>query len=360
MNAIGSLFDEMDLLIVNGRPRAGGLPLPSFANVVPLREPKGKDLWRKFFVAASLPYYLRTMYRYARQADVVHVPLPGDLAFLGMLVALALRKPLIARYGGAWSANTQTTLMNRVTRAIMRAAAGGENVMLATGEGDTHPAPGVRWLFSTALSDQEIESIRPDLNRGLQQPPSFIYAGRLSEEKGVHILIEAVASLKRKHGIRPQVTLLGDGPQRGYLEELVKRLDVGSQVVFRGQVGRRELGESFEAADVAVQPSLTESFGKAWIDAMAYGVPVVTCYVGSAERAVGGQGNRGWLVPPNDSRALADKLHGVVTQAIEWPEIRRRCRKYAETLTLENWKRRIGEICAGAWGCRFENGKLLK
>jgi glycosyltransferase involved in cell wall biosynthesis len=123
-------------------------------------------------------------------------------------------------------------------------------------------------------------------------------------------------------------------------------------------VGRAELTRHFLANDVAVQPSLTESFGKAWIDAMIHGLPVLTCYIGAAEAAIGGQGTRGWLVPAGDSEALAGRMREVLTAPIDWPALRRRCREYAESLTLENWQRRIGEICAKSWNCTFSEGKL--
>ena len=120
MTAIASLFDEVSMLVVETGPKKGGIPLPAHAEMVPLRSPAGKNIRRKLDVVLHLPYFLKKIAVNARKADVVHVPLPGDIPFLAMLVALVLRKQLIARYGGSWYANSETTFMNRLTKTVMK------------------------------------------------------------------------------------------------------------------------------------------------------------------------------------------------------------------------------------------------
>jgi glycosyltransferase involved in cell wall biosynthesis len=359
MSAIGSLFDEMSLLVCRGKPRSGGLPLPSHANVVPLDTPNGKDTRRKFSVMMRLPYYLRTMGRYISRADAVHVPLPGDLPLLGMLVALWKKKPLVARYGGSWVPTARTTLMNRVTRTCMRQFAGGKNVMLATGDGRTPPADGIEWLYVTALSRAELEQIKPDLDRGLANPPRLVYVGRLSVEKGLVNLVKAVAALKQQDvDPLPHVTLIGDGPQKRMLMSLIQESECQAHFEFAGQLDRQQLAERLMEADLCVQPSLTEGFSKAWLDAMAFGLPVVSSRVGAAHAVIGEDAQRGWLVPPGDVQALTDTLRNVLTGPIEWPRMRHGAREYVEQRTLEAWADRIGRLCALRWDLAFEAGKL--
>jgi glycosyltransferase involved in cell wall biosynthesis len=359
MAGIGSLFDDMTLIIVQGKPRSGGIPLPRHATIVSLRSPTGEDTRRKISVLANIPYYINMIVRYARQADVVHTPLPGDIPLLGMWVALLLRKRLIVRYGGSWVANTQTTMMNRVTRWSIRTFAGGRNVMLATGEGTAPPAPRMHWVFSTVLSGTVLQQIQPVLDRGLSTPPRLIYAGRLSPEKGVAHLVEAIAQLKANgSGPLPQVLIAGDGPQRKELEKLVQERGCETHFVFAGQLTYQQLSAQFNQADICVQPSLTEGFSKAWLDAMAHGVPVVASEVGAARSVIGGQGNRGWLVQPGDNAGLAQTLQWLLTTPLDWPTLRRRCRGYVENRTLEAWSWRIGEICGQQWQTPLVNGKI--
>lgn len=360
MSAVSSLFDETTLVIVRGRPRDGGIALSGMTRTVALRSPVGADLRRKLSVLANFPYYVGTITRQIRAADVVHVPVPGDMPLLGMLIALLLRKRLIARYGSSWVTTSQTTMTHKFTRACMRRFAGGRNVMLATGEGSGAPAAGMRWVFSTALSRAELEAIRPRLERGLSEPPRLVYAGRLSVEKGVAVLIRALAALReRTDGPVPHLVVVGDGPERGSLERLSLSLGFADVVRFAGHCNRRDLSTHLLAADLCVQPSLSEGFSKAWLDAMAHGLPVVASEVGAAGAVIGrGADARGWLVPPGYADALADVLRDVVTSPLDWPTLRRRCRHYVEGRTLEAWARAIGDACAAQWQVAMIDGKL--
>ncbi len=351
MAAIASLFHETTLVIVQGAPRSGGIALPARARVVPLRGPVGTDARRKLSVLARLPYYLGAIAPHIHAADALHVPLPGDLPLLALLVAFALGKRVIARYGGSWTSNGQTTLMNRVTRQCMRLLAGDRNVMLAAGEDDAPPASGMHWIFSTALTDAELHAIRPRLDRGLADTPNLVYVGRLSREKGVAQLVQAVAQLWREgFGRLPRLTLIGDGPERAALERLVAAAGCDGTIEFVGQVDRATLSQHLLEADVCVQPSLTEGFCKAWLDALAHGVPVLGSPVGAAPAVIGRAGERGWLVPPGDARALATALRRVLSTTADWPALRARCRAYVEGRTLEAWAQLIRARCEQQWG----------
>jgi glycosyltransferase involved in cell wall biosynthesis len=352
MAGLASLFDETTLVVVGTEPQKGGMPLPAWARVVPLRPPIGADFRRKLSVVSRLPSLLREIARECRRADVVHTPLPGDIPLLGFGVALALRKPLLARYGGSWTQTSASTLMNRVTRQCMRFAAGGRNVMIATGAGDRPPARGMTWLFASAISREEVGGVQPDLDRQCGKPLRLVYAGRLSQEKGVHHLINALAALRRGNGKAQhlRLVLVGDGPQRSALAQAVEAGGIRDLVEFRGQLARASLLEALCASDVCVLPSLTESFCKARLDAMLCGVPVVTTPVGFGRELVGADGERGWIVPCGDEAALADVLGLLAQGAGDWPAIRRRSRAFAEGFTIEAWTERVAEACVRRWG----------
>ena len=167
--------------------------------------------------------------------------------------------------------------------------------------------------------------------------------------------------LLKEEGFEPMpvLTILGDGPERGRLEALVDELGLRGQVRFTGMLGREELHRELAGADLAVHPSLTESLSKAWLDAMAHGLPLIATRVGVAGEFFGPPGQVGWLVPAGDPEALADAMRQVLTGEVDWPGMRRRCREKVEGMTLEAWAGRIGRFCAEQWGMRLEKGKLV-
>jgi glycosyltransferase involved in cell wall biosynthesis len=99
--------------------------------------------------------------------------------------------------------------------------------------------------------------------------------GRLSEEKGAHLLLEAIAPLQP----RVRVVLVGDGPQRAELETLTDRLGLRPRVLFAGYTPRPETWMA--AADVVAVPSTWyEAFGRVVVEAMNQGTAVVASRIG--------------------------------------------------------------------------------
>ena len=91
---------------------------------------------------------------------------------------------------------------------------------------------------------------------------------------------------------------------------------------------------------------------------MFCGVPVITSDVGFGRETVGSEGERGWVVPAGDLVALIAALRRVLTESVDWPLLRLRCRTYAEGQTLEVWARRIAEVCSRQWNLSIEEGMV--
>jgi glycogen synthase len=131
------------------------------------------------------------------------------------------------------------------------------------------------------------------------EPPEVLYAGRLSEEKGVLELVAAA------DGIR--LVVAGDGPLRSRVPGA------------RGFVPHDELQGLYARAAVVACPSRREGFGVACLEAMAHGRPVVAGDVGGLRDLVV-DGETGYLVPPRDVPALRAALERLLGDA----DLRRR------------------------------------
>ncbi len=129
-------------------------------------------------------------------------------------------------------------------------------------------------------------------------------ACRLVPIKGVRHLIAAMAVLRPS---MPDVRLeiAGAGPEQSALESEVRLQGLDDSVKFLGW--QTEISYVMARWDVYAQPSLEEGFGLAVVEAMAAGLPVVASRVGSLPELVE-EGHTGWLVPPANPAALAERL----------------------------------------------------
>jgi glycosyltransferase involved in cell wall biosynthesis len=117
------------------------------------------------------------------------------------------------------------------------------------------------------------------------------YVGRLVEEKGVQILLQAVDGLGGEWRLR----ILGSGPLQPQLEALTQRLDVTDRVSFESPIPSAQMPAFYNQLDTLVLPSLTrthwkEQFGRVLIEAMACGVPVVGSRSGEIPYVIGQAG----------------------------------------------------------------------
>ena len=127
--------------------------------------------------------------------------------------------------------------------------------------------------------------------------------GRLMAEKGFDVLIEAVALMDAAR--RPEVVIVGDGPDRSRLEALALRRGVNAN--FAGAVAPGEVGEWYRRARLVCVPSRREGFGMITAEALAAGRPVVATAVGAAPSLIT-HGVNGCLVPPDNAEALSAAL----------------------------------------------------
>lgn len=137
-------------------------------------------------------------------------------------------------------------------------------------------------------------------------PKAFVVgtAVVLSEQKGIKYLLDAT---KLVHAEAPEIqfVIAGDGPSRRELEEKARQDGLGPTVRFIGY--RSDIPAVIGSFDTYVLPSLWEGLPLALLEALAQGVPIVASTVGGNPEVVE-HGANGFLVPPADSRALADHV----------------------------------------------------
>jgi len=147
------------------------------------------------------------------------------------------------------------------------------------------------------------KEFQPD-NKPARKTTIIGAACRLVPLKGLMQLIQAVASLGPEFPTL-RLEIAGSGPQHEKLEREVDRLSLASQVRFLGW--QTDLRPIIRGWDIFAMPSLDEGLPVAIIEAMAEGLPVVATSVGGMPELVE-EGLTGFLVPPSDVTALANRL----------------------------------------------------
>lgn len=134
--------------------------------------------------------------------------------------------------------------------------------------------------------------------RGPHSPLRILGVGRLIPRKGFDILLEAARDLA------VGITLVGDGPELGNLEELAK----GLNVTFTGAISHDEIVSKYQSHDVFVLPSANEGMSNTVLEAMATGLPVITTNTGGTAELIDGNG----FVIERDVHSLRETLEKVL------------------------------------------------
>ncbi|HUB82398.1 MAG TPA: glycosyltransferase family 4 protein [Bryobacteraceae bacterium] len=167
----------------------------------------------------------------------------------------------------------------------------------------------------------KIHVILPGVDPGFLRPaapipaaPRLVCVGRLHEQKGQLILIDAVRLL-RSAGVTCEVVLIGEGPMRGEIERRISELGLGDSVTLAGAAPTDTMIRILESSRALVLPSLAENFPSVILEAFALGRPAIATYVGGIPELVE-PGKSGWLAPAGDAGALAAAMQEALTAPV--------------------------------------------
>jgi glycosyltransferase involved in cell wall biosynthesis len=125
------------------------------------------------------------------------------------------------------------------------------------------------------------------INTDILKERDFIYVGRLVDEKGVDVFLNALSYLK-KHGITASATIVGAGDDENKLKALHKSLGLSDAVCFSGPLFGDELLEAIQKHRIGIVPSrFQEPYGIVSLELIASGLPVIASRVGGLPESVG-------------------------------------------------------------------------
>ena len=247
----------------------------------------------------SIPVYLSL----AQQFDVLHAQTFAS-ALPGMIAKKLFGKPLvITLHTSHFLRLAKNPFWQPILRRIIRSAdwllaASVEIRDVALG---LYPHPRAEALTNGV----DTGMFRPvPRERDPARPFRVIVPRRLYPKNGVEYLVRAAPLVLRELDV--EFVIVGDGPERGRLEQLARDLSVKDAIVFMGARPNTEMPALLGSADAAVLPSLMEATSVAALEAMSAGVPVAASRVGGLPEIV--DESVGTLFEPANPESLARAL----------------------------------------------------
>ncbi len=175
--------------------------------------------------------------------------------------------------------------------------------------------------------------------------PTILFLAKLFRRKGLEYLLKAMSqTISVVPGVR--LKIVGDGPARSYFQDLTTSLKLESYVEFIGSVPHGDTVYYFQRSHIYCLPSVGEPAANTLLEAMACGIPVVSTASGGVPNFVK-DGKSGILVPPRNSRALADALCRLLTD----PILSKKMGNYNRKLSEETHDiRRLADRIEAAYG----------
>lgn len=306
------------------------------------RGPLGEELAREIPVHHDLlvnKYDLRVWPRLVKllqdqRIDAVVTVGAGDKMFWGRLAAKRVGVPVIlsALHSTGWPdcIGRLNRVLTPITDGFIAVAdSHGEHLLAKEG----FPAEKVYVIPNGVDTNRfaplpDAAGVRAEIGVGPADPVVTIVAA-LRPEKNHELFLDAAARVL-KEVPNAKFLIIGDGPRREPLEQHAANLEIAESVRFLGT--RSDVARLLATSDVFALTSHNEAKPISILEAMSVGKPVVATNVGSINEALT-DGETGYLVPPGDVDALADRL----IELIEDPIRARQMGDLGRNVVVENW-----------------------
>ncbi len=285
------------------------------------------------FRVVRRPGFRETL-RWMRWCDVVHQP---NLSLKGIWPRLVVRRPwVVSHHSWYRRGDGRIAWQDRLKRFVLRHVEGSIAVSRAMAD-DLVPRPVV--IFN-AYRDRLFRPLP-----GIARDRELAFLGRLVSDKGVDVLLDALALLAAD-GLRPRLSVIGEGPERAALEEQARCLGLGTAVSFLGVRTGEDLAQLLHRHQILVAPSrYREPFGTVALEGIACGCAVVGSADGGLVDAIGPCGR---TFPNGDAAALAQVLADLLRDPEQIRALLRRAPEHLAFQTGERIARMYADVFAQA------------
>ena len=282
----------------------------------------------------------RAFLKIRKDYDIIHVHVPNPIASLVSLLAPKKAKIVVHWHSDIVKQKTLLKFFKPLQTAFLKRA----DAIIATSQNYVEASDDLRPFLSKvhvvpigldaaemSYNQKDVE----DIKKRYEGKKIVLCIGRLTLYKGHKVLIEAVKKLDDN-----VVILLGGvGEMEAELKQFAGECNVEDKVKFIGRIPAEHIYAYYKAADVFCLPSITraEAFGVVLLEALAMGIPIVTCNIeGSGVPWVNQDGETGYNVPVRDSDSLADKIRQIINNSELRDELSQNCiKRFREYFVLD-------------------------
>jgi glycosyltransferase involved in cell wall biosynthesis len=325
------LAEEFDLLLVHGGREPNrdswqdhGYRLPGARVVkawgwqIPVRRRQNGQAFDELYIHFN-PGFFWHLLRFS--PDLIVTNEMGARTFLALLYGTVFRKPVWVWWGG--TIHTESKKSGLVRRGLRRVFAWWAKHWISYGRSSTH------YLLTLGIDKRRIVEIQnsaddrhykmpPEPLLALEPRPVVLYVGQFIARKGLRLLLEAAAVAGRM-GAEFSLLLVGSGPEKKAMEELVNRLGLRN-VRFLSSQRPEDMPAIYRSADVLVFPTLEDPWGLVANEAMLSGLPVLcSLHAGCAQELFAPES----IFDPEDQQEFARKLREAVAGRLPAPDMTR-------------------------------------
>ncbi len=189
------------------------------------------------------------------------------------------------------------------------------------------------------------------------EPFKFLFLGVLTKRKGVYDIVTALSMLPMDIQEKIRVIIGGSGEEEIRLKREITKQKLQDNILFRGWVSGYDKECLFRDCQAFLLPSYNEGLPVAILEAMSYGMPVISTNVGDIETAVY-DGINGFIVMPGDCNALKNALMKLLDQR-KYNEFSQMSRSLCETkFSSDIYFEKVAELYRQVYVCELKHGKI--
>ncbi|VXD11291.1 Glycosyl transferase, group 1 [Planktothrix serta PCC 8927] len=170
----------------------------------------------------------------------------------------------------------------------------------------------------------------------------FVFLGKINKRKGIYDLLRAFANLKPDYRNKVELVLAGSGEVEE-AQNLVTQLGIQEQISFPGWLDQQQRDKLLGESDVMLLPSYNEGLPMAILEAMSWGLPVITTPVGGIPEVIE-QGKTGLLINPGDIEQLTEAMQSLIENPSLRLSLGLAARKKVEPLSIEYYSQDLFNI----------------